>query len=65
MITSNNSRQAVGNALNAPAVVVVEDSMQVANKTAASNNSAYASPLKVVTPKRYSFDDNGGGYEGL
>ena len=64
MMSNNKPWQAIVNA-DSPKVMTSENNLAVVQKDASSKNEENAFYLKVLTPKRYSFDDNGGGYQGL
>jgi len=63
MTTNNKPWQAIVNPEN-PKAVSTDNNLAVAEKKsgASYHSNAFA---KVITPKRYSIDDNGGGYKGL
>jgi hypothetical protein len=64
MLSSNIPWQANTGANHLPNVLSNENQLTTAKqKPAAEQAKIYKA--KVVTTKRYSFDDNGGGYEGL
>ena len=65
MMTSNKPWQAIVNADNLPKVITTENNLSIAKQNTATHQTASSYSYKLVTPKRYSFDDNGGGYEGL
>ena len=51
---------------NASKAVLTENNLGNVNTTTVSTKKALNGTAKVVVmPKRYSFDDNGGGYRGL
>lgn len=64
MTTNNKPWQAIVNPENLSKAVTVGNNLAVAEKKSGASykSNAYA---KVITPKRYSIDDNGGGYKGL
>lgn len=63
-MTNNQPWQAIVNVNNLPKVISTDNNLNESAQTTTTHKKA-KSYLKVVTPKRYSFDDNGGGYEGL
>ena len=63
MVANNKPWQAVVNPVNLVPASAMENKLAVIKKDAA--NKQVTVTMKVVNPKRYSFDDNGGGYEGL
>ncbi|HYO20942.1 MAG TPA: hypothetical protein VER36_00970 [Flavisolibacter sp.] len=65
MMTSSKPWQAIVNANNLPNVIVTENNLTVAKPKPSASKKANVYSSKVVTTKRYSFDDNGGGYAGL
>lgn len=65
MMTSSKPWQAIVNVNNLPTVIVTENKLTVAKQKTATSKKGNAYTSKVVTTKRYSFDDNGGGYAGL
>ena len=65
MMTSNKPWQAIVNADNLPKEISTENNLTVAKQSTTTHNMVSTYSSKVVTTKRYSFDDNGGGYQGL
>lgn len=66
MLTNNNSWQAVISAGKMHKAISAETLLNAGKqKTAPAKTPANSYLLKIVTSKRYSIDDNGGGYEGL
>lgn len=64
MLTTNQSWQVNSNTINLPKVNAADANLKGSNQNTTSGQvNAYM--MKIVTPKRYSFDDNGGGYQGL
>lgn len=64
-MTNNKPWQTVVNANNLPKTLVTENTLSVVKKEAQHKVSGPYYRAKSLTGKRYSFDDNGGGYEGL
>ena len=64
MTTNNKPWQAIVNPENLSKAATTDNNVTVAEKKSGASyqSSAYE---KVVNPKRYSLDDNGGGYKGL
>ncbi|RYZ27641.1 MAG: hypothetical protein EOO10_12080 [Chitinophagaceae bacterium] len=64
MTTNNKPWQAIVNPENLSKAATTDNTLTVAEKKSGASyqSNAYA---KVLTPKRYSIDDNGGGYRGL
>ena len=64
MTTNNKPWQAIVNPENLSKATTTDNNLVVAEKKSGASyqSSAY---VKVLTPKRYSIDDNGGGYKGL
>lgn len=65
MLTNNKPWQAIVNANNLSKVNTAENNLAVVQKETVSRKQRSSYTVKVITPKRYSFDDNGGGYQGL
>ncbi|RYF86330.1 MAG: hypothetical protein EON98_04015 [Chitinophagaceae bacterium] len=65
MMTNNKPWEAVVNADNALKLVPAENHLTVVKKDANSHKYVATTSAELVTTKRYSFDDNGGGYQGL
>lgn len=63
-MTSNKPWQAIVNADNLPKVIPTENNLAAVKQEAKHKKVTYYTE-KVITPKRYSIDDNGGGYQGL
>lgn len=63
MITNRKAWQTIVNPNNLTKVVPMGNNLAVVKNHVTSPESV--AKIKVVVPKRYSFDDNGGGYEGL
>ncbi len=64
MIANNQPWKAIVNTNNFAKDGAKESQLTVVKKGTAQRTNAYQPVMKVVT-KRYSFDDNGGGYLGL
>jgi hypothetical protein len=64
MTTDNKPWQAIVNPENLSKEVTTDNNLAVAEKKSGASNQS-RSYAKVMTPKRYSIDDNGGGYKGL
>jgi len=64
MIANNTPWQAVVNPNNLAAMTSMENKMAAVKKNTV-DTKLVSVKMKVVNPKRYSFDDNGGGYKGL
>ena len=65
MMTSSKPWQAIVNADNLPKVIATENTLSAVKGNDASQNYSNVYSTKVINAKRYSFDDNGGGYKGL
>jgi hypothetical protein len=65
MLINNKPWQTLVNAENLSKTGKRENNLTVAQKNNVTSTKGNVYTTKVVTPKRYSFDDNGGGYEGL
>jgi hypothetical protein len=65
MLTTNKSWQVMANTANLPKVNATDANLTGSKQNTSSSNQVDAYMMKIVTPKRYSFDDNGGGYQGL
>ena len=63
MMTNNKAWQAVVNPANFAPVSSMENKLIAVKQNGGKKQVSVK--IKTVTPKRYSFDDNGGGYEGL
>lgn len=64
MMTQNKPWQAIVNNENVSKLAPIENNLAVVKKdTPNKQHAGYA--VKFVTTKRYNFDDNGGGYQGL
>ena len=65
-MTNSTPWQTMINSNNTSKAVLTENNLIAVRKTAVSSKSSLTIAAKnVVMPKRYSFDDNGGGYLGL
>ena len=63
MMTNGKPWQAVVNPTILAPINSVEKNLAVVKKSATAKQVSVK--MKVVNPKRFSFDDNGGGYAGL
>lgn len=65
-MTNSKLWQTASNTNNANNVILLENNLTAAKKSdASSKNSLRLTAKDTQMPKRYSFDDNGGGYLGL
>jgi len=64
MMTNSKSWQTVVNPANLAAISSMNNNLAVVKKNADAAKEVVIK-MKVINPKRYSFDDNGGGYDGL
>ena len=64
MMTNSKPWQTVVNPANLAAISSMNNNLAVVKKNADAAKEGTVK-MKVVNPKRYSFDDNGGGYDGL
>ena len=64
-MTHTISRQANANTNNAFQMTVTEKNISGAKEINSREKENYSLPNKATVPKRYSVDDNGGGYGGL
>ena len=64
-MTNTSSWKAPVAANNVVKMPLTENHIAGTKKTDNQEKKMYSSPKKVVLSKRYSFDDNGGGYKGL
>lgn len=66
-MTNNNPWQTVLNAKNANQVILSENNLAAVKKSTimVKNSPNLTADAEVRMPRRYSFDDNGGGYLGL
>ena len=64
MMANSKSWQTVVNPANLAAISSMNNSLTVVKKNADAAKEVVVK-MKVINPKRYSFDDNGGGYDGL
>lgn len=64
-MTNTTLWQATLNASNPSKAVLIENNLDTVKKGTASATKSIGTTKVVVMPKRYSFDDNGGGYRGL
>jgi hypothetical protein len=65
MLTTNKSWQVIANTNNLPKVNATDANLTGSKQNNSASGQVNAYMMKIVTPKRYSFDDNGGGYQGL
>ena len=65
MTTNNKPWQAIVTNENLSKSATTENSLTVVDKKSGASYQSNAYALKVINPKRYSIDDNGGGYKGL
>ena len=63
-MATNKAWQAVVNPNNFASIAQMENSSAPVKKET-EGVKASSLKMKIVLPKRYSVDDNGGGYEGL
>ena len=63
-MANNNAWQTTANPSNLATVISMENSSAAVKKDTESVKAS-SLKMKIVLPKRYSVDDNGGGYEGL
>lgn len=65
-MTNSTSWQTVVNIGNTGKAMLAESTSTVVRKsTLSSKTSLSAAAKNIIVPRRYSFDDNGGGYLGL
>jgi|GEM_PF-5470358 len=64
-MTNNKPWQTIVNANDLPKTLVTENPLSAVKKETPSKVSGAYYTSKSLPKKRYSFDDNGGGYEGL
>lgn len=64
-MTNNTPWQVTLNANNPGHVILSGNNLTVVKKGTGLKKTSVATAKTVVMPKRYSFDDNGGGYRGL
>ena len=64
MMANSKPWQTVVNPANLAAISSMNNNLAVVKKNADAAKEVIVK-LTVVNPKRYSFDDNGGGYDGL
>ena len=64
MMTNSKSWQTVVNPANLATISSMNNNLTVVKKNTDAAKEVVIK-MKVINPKRYSFDDNGGGYDGL
>jgi hypothetical protein len=65
MMTNNKPWQTIVNADNFGTAAQNINNLSVAKNDGETEDASNSYKAKTVLPKRYSFDDNGGGYQGL
>ena len=64
-MTNNTNWQVMNNANSANKLTLTEKNVAAIKQADSVKKSSVSTTKKVVVLKRYSFDDNGGGYRGL
>ena len=65
MTTNNKPWQVIVTNENLSKSVTTENTLTATEKKSGASYQSNAYVSKVINPKRYSIDDNGGGYKGL
>ena len=65
MLANNQPWQAIVNKDNVSKAIASVSHLSAVKQTQSSANEVKGYTMKILTAKRYSFDDNGGGYQGL
>lgn len=65
MMTNKQAWQTMGNATGLGKVPARQSNMSVVKGFEKEKQGPSIASIKFVAAKRYSFDDNGGGYKGL